>query len=557
MFTWLQTKLQKHFRYVFIVLLVVLIIAFVFTIGNQGPFSGGNDRNDELRFFDTPINTQAASERFQLDAQLSQALQRNFQQDQNLPFLRATALHVANLNQIPEPNQEQLKSYIESLPAFAASDGSFNAETYNIMLDSIRLDGRFSESDLRRVIVDDYRIDIVTQSVAGPGFVREEDVLDVLKERNAVYSILSAEIDLGAFAPEVEITEEMLQRHYEEFQFTYQSPERRTVDYVAFKASERIGEVEVSEDELIDHFEQNLARYETAAAAERVGATPKGELGGDGQAEDEVAVTLEDVRSEVEAEVKAQLAGELALERAHDLIVEISDKEIARDSAELASLLASYGLTVETSAPFAASETPIGTQWGRAPVSAAFQLDESRFYSEPVQDGSDALVLFLNQTIAPSVPDFDFLRGRLIDDVREEEFRKLRAARAEELGKALAASSESEVAFGVKAESEGLEITPFDAFTLIEPPEELARQILAPLSQLEAGQVSDFIRLDQENRGTFLYVIGKEVPVVSSDDPQYSEIMASLTELYSRFTASQYLEDLMTDELNRLEALRN
>ena len=44
MISWSQTILQKHNKWLFSILLVVIIIAFVFTIGNTPGIGSGNRR---------------------------------------------------------------------------------------------------------------------------------------------------------------------------------------------------------------------------------------------------------------------------------------------------------------------------------------------------------------------------------------------------------------------------------------------------------------------------------------------------------------------------------
>lgn len=539
MISWLQNSFQKHFRFVFIGLLVLLIVAFISTIGNMGPLGGGDDRTAELHFFDTPLNTEAARMQFERDAQMSATLQRNFRASQTLPFERATALHVANQHNIPEPTAEQLREYIETVPAFFGPTGEFDAQTYNRMLDTISVSGIYNQADLRRVLVDDYRIAEVRKALEGAGFVSESEILSALSQRLAKWSILVADLDLAQYTPEIEITEEMLRQHYEDFSFTYQTPERRVVDYVEVPAEQFIDEIKPTEDQLITYFEDNIDRYQPAAPEPAEGE------------EDAPApepVTFEEARLQVRQDYRLERARDLALERAHDLVVEIVDRDLSNDSAALKEAIKKLGLEEKTSSPFAANETPIGTVWQRPVLDEAFSLSEERYYSEPVQVGNKAVILFYNSVIEPIVPGFDTLRGTIIGDVREEAYRKARAARAQELQEQLAAASESEASFGAAAEEAGLTVNSYSDFSLSEPAEGLPPRLFSTISQMQANEVSDFVRLSEENKGAFVYVISKDVPEVSEDDPQYAQVRDSLSSLYARFSADQYLQTLMLAE---------
>lgn len=538
MISWLQNKLQKHLLLVFIIF-AVLIIAFIVQIGNQGPIGGGKEATADLFFYDTPMNTEAARVELVRDSQLSASLSRNPRPSQNLAFERATARYIANQNLIPEPTEEQLLEYIKTLPAFQNQLGEFDAQAYNMILDSISLGGAFSKNDLRRVLIDDYRIAKVYTALEGAGFVHESEILDSLSQRLAKWSVLVAESDLNAYTPEVEITDEMLQQHFEEFSFTYQTPERRVVNYVEVEAANYVDEIKPTEDELINYFEANIDRYQPASAE-------------DPEAEPAEPVTFEQARLAVREDLRLEKAREVAAERAYDLVVQIHENEFTRDSQGLKDAIAAMNLEVKTASSFAANETPIGTTWGRNMVSEAFKLTETRFYSEPLQHGNKSVVLFYDKVIEPTVPSFETLRQRIAADVRAEKYREARATYAIELQEKLAAAADSEDSFGAAAEEAGLTVSSYSDFSLGEPAEGLDRRALSALLELNEGEVSDFVRLGNNNQGAYLYVVSKEAPEVSKDDPQYAQVAQSLQNLSNQFSAQQYISTLTVQEQVRL-----
>lgn len=540
MISWLQNKLQKHLLLVFIIF-AVLIVAFVMQIGNQGQWGASKEKTAELFFYDTPLNTEAARTRLQTDAQLSASLNRNSRASQNLPFERATVLHLANQSLVPEPNEEELREYIETLPGFQNQFGRFDAQAYNMALDSLRLGGQISENDLRRVLVDDYRIAKVYTALRGAGFVNESEILDSLSQRLAKYTVVLANYDLSQYTPEVEVTEEMLQKHYEDFSFTYQTPERRIVDYIEIDANRYVDDIKPTEDELIAYFETNIDRYQP---------TPAPDAAEDSEPVE--PITFDQARLAVREDLRLEKAREVAAEKAHDLVVEIIEKEYSRDSDALKEAIAATGAELKSAASFAANETPIGTTWGRNIVNEAFQLSEERYYSEPLQLGNRTLVLFYKQVIESTIPSFETLRPRIVNDVRAEEYRKARAEFALELKSKLEAASGSEDAFGLAAEENGFTVEKYPDFTLSEPAEGLDRRTLSSILELESGEVSDFVRLDGENQGAYIYVASKEIPEVSKDDPQFAQVEQSLKNLYAQFSADQYIQTLMVQEQLRL-----
>ena len=121
MISWLQTNLQKHFRFLFIILLGVVIVAFVFTIGAAPGIGDGRQNIPNLRFFDVELTTESQRQKFFNEAYYSSLLSGTpMSQDQlnQYAFNRAAALHLANIHNLPGPNTEQLTSHIQELGIF-------------------------------------------------------------------------------------------------------------------------------------------------------------------------------------------------------------------------------------------------------------------------------------------------------------------------------------------------------------------------------------------------------------------------------------------------------
>ena len=79
MISWLQTRFQKHYQVLFLVLLAVIIVAFVFTIG-ASPGIGRADRTGPRReVFGTSLTTEQDQRDFFEVAQISAYLQTGSQ----------------------------------------------------------------------------------------------------------------------------------------------------------------------------------------------------------------------------------------------------------------------------------------------------------------------------------------------------------------------------------------------------------------------------------------------------------------------------------------------
>ena len=539
MISWLQTNLQKHFRVVFIVLLVVIVIAFVFTIGNQGSFSGTGAQAD-LRFFGVPLATQTEQARFQQDARLSAVFKGNMRSSSTYPFERATALHVADLHDVPAPSGEEFEEYLKSQPIFQGPQGQFDPQAYSMMLDNLKLGMGVSDADIRRVLEQDYRMEKTYSVLEGAGFVDKSAVLEALRRRGTEWSVMVANYNPGSYNPQIDVTEEELRSYYEENQLQYQTPVRRSVDYVEFDAATYLDQVKPTEDELINYFEENRSRYqpEPPAPAEE----------GEEPAPQE-PVTFEEVRADVRADLRMDRARDIAFERANDLVLQIIENEIPNDSAALESAIEDHQVVEKTTPHFARGETPIGTTWGQQAVNEAFSLNQGgRYYSEPVQVGNKSVVLFYNDQIESVVPDFETVRDRVAADYRAQRANELQAEHVRQLRETLVEAAEGEESFGAAAEANGFAVQTYRDFTAAEPPEAFNPRLFSALFDLDESEVSELIPTGPQNSAAYLYVLEKEVPEVSADDEEYAQLLPMIRNQYRRAAAQQYITELMLEE---------
>lgn len=541
MISWLQLNLQKHFRVVFIVLLVGVIVSFVFTIGNQPGIGGaGRARNSDLRFFETELNTQAKQATFSLDAQISAYLNRQ-QPNESYAYERATALHIATAHGIPQPNHAQREQFVKELALFQGPQGEFDPKMYDTMLNFLKMNLRASDADVFRVLQDDYRARKVMDVLSASGFVPETVIMDMLQRQNTSWDVMVATFDMTSYTPEVQYDEAALQAYFEDNKFKYETPERRSVNYVAFDAADFQDQVQHTEDDLISFFEENIDQYQPAVE-------PK-----EGEEQPE-PVKFEDVRTLVRQHYKLSAARSVAQEKAHDLILELLDKGIAFDSPGLDLIFKDYGLEKQSSTTFAANETPVGTVWGKDIVEQAFQLSEGKFYSEPFQVGNQTIVIFFKEIIEPTIPAFDTLITRVAADYTAEELRRLRNERSEAIREELVTKATDEENFGAAAEEVGLKVETYRDFTLSAPAKEINRSLLASLNDLDVGQLSDMISVSSGKSAAMIYVLKKDVPEVSADDADYAQTKQMLESFYGRSAANQYISALATKEMERLQA---
>ena len=556
MISWLQNNLQKHFRFVFIILLAGVIVAFVFTIGAGPGIGDGRNRSTNLSYFGNELNTEAERQEFFNAAFYSALLQfgsAQINQDQlnQYAFNRGAAVHLADLHNVPGPTGEQLSEHIQELGMFLGADGQFSAEAYTSFRDQTRASGQISEGALSQIIADDYRVNRVYESLSQPGFVLESEVLDELVADQTKWTINVATFNFENFKPEIDAAEEKLETFFAANSFRYTSPTRRVISYIEFKALDFIEVLVVDEKDLKNYFARNASKYTKTVAAEPT-EPREGEPEVPAEPTTEPA-SFEEAKSQVTSDYKLEQAQSIAQAKAeeHALAFVEADNASGTDSLDrdrIEALIETKGYESRQTTAFARNETPIGLNWSQNLVALSYQLSEGQIYSQPVVEGESTFVLYLQDENPEFVPHFNTARNRVIEDYSQEEFRRLKTIHGEELAAALKATSDED-AFKAKAENKGLVVAEFADFTRREPAEGLDTSLLYAITDLNEGDVSD-ASIREEN-GTIIHVSMKEVPEVSSDADEYESRMAQLKANYERYAVAQYISKLSNAELIR------
>ncbi len=555
MISWLQTNLQKHFRYLFIVLLAVVIVAFVFTIGAGPGIGDGTNRMSKLSFFGRELNTEAQRQEFFNGAFYSSLLrgaQMNQDQLNQYAFNREAALHLAELHDVPGPTSEQLTEHIQALGMFLGADGQFSREAYVSFRDETRARGQISEGALSQIMADDFRVNRIYEVLSSPGFVLDSEVIDELAADQTQWTINVATFDFESFEPEIDTSEEKIEAFFATNNFRYAAPARRVISYIEFKAPDYLDDVDVKEDALKNYFARNASKYTKTVAAAPIEAV-EGETPEPAEPTIEPA-TFEESKYQVTSDFKMEQALSIAQAKAEELALAFVEADNASgiteslDRDRLEALIETKGLESRQTAAFARNETPIGLAWSQNLIALSYQLSESHIYSQPVIEGDSTLVLYLQSQLDEFIPSLKTVRNRVLEDYAQEESRRLRAVHGEELAAALKAVSGTD-AFKAEAEAKGLTVVEYADFTRREPAEGLDTSLLYSISDLDQGGVSDAII--REDKGTIVQVAKKLVPEVSSDSEEYESRMTQLKDNYERYAVSQYISKLSSAELIR------
>jgi peptidyl-prolyl cis-trans isomerase D len=178
-------------------------------------------------------------------------------------------------------SDETLAQRVREYPQFQV-DGKFSKDRYIGVLRSAGLTETQFERDLR----DGLLIDQLQKGLAESAFVAPYEL-----ERRYAIEKQQREIDYalipsGSFADKVSVTDEQIQKYYEDHKSNFMLPETVDLQYVALDRSQAEGAVDVSEEALRDYYESVKQNYSTQEERKaRHILIPAGEGMSDAQAE--------------------------------------------------------------------------------------------------------------------------------------------------------------------------------------------------------------------------------------------------------------------------------
>lgn len=548
MISWLQAFTQKHHKWLFSILLVVIIVAFVFVIGNTGQGYSSGPQFESTKFYGYDLGRNSRDiDNFSTWTSMSLELngQRNAQGAQVLD--RMLALHVADSLNIPDPTANQIEAYIKTKRAFTDStSGEFSADAYVKFLDDINAspNQKINEDTVMLVLAQDYRIEQVKKILGGPGYVLPYQAEERIRQNNTVWSIELATYNSDNFKPEITDDDEALQTFFKEKIENYRIAEKVSLSYVKFTSGQFVEGITLlpSDGNLQATYTRNKHKYVKDDAAR----TPKSFL----EAKDEV---LQDWTSERLQAAGSQKAGAAANQLSLDIYNGVYAKTLSKDSPALAQLIADRDLQRIDIPPFdpqgigaVASQTGISA----AALRDAMQLDDTQFFSSPYelqnkQEG--AVVLFFNKRIPSYLPEFATVEAAVTTDFKTAEKQRLFleacAAKRAAISEALATGE----TFKENAEALEMVVETFEDFKTSPPPPGLDRSITLKLANLQTGELSEVIQVG--NAGNIVHILKKEEPNMDEKMQEIADMIKSTSTFTVMTTERSVLNELIQNGL--------
>lgn len=550
MISWIQRYFHRHFRLVFVLILVAMGLPMVVIYSSSGSGIGqAGTKRLERPFFNVNLGNEEEARRVFADGNLSAQLKAGYNalqggQLQQYSLQRVAGLAVADELHLPVPTADQVAKYVPTLRIFQDESGAFDQKRYTAFGDSLKAGGGITTADVNRVLRDDVRLEQLGKVVGGPGYVMPNDIRQQLIRADSSWTVQVAALDYAAFSPAITVTEEILKKFHADNSFRYDVPARPRLSYVEFKGEEFLPPVGPTEAELRAFYNANLANFPVPADADKKDAAPTLAPAG--------TDNFPKVRAQVEAALKSAVSARGAAKAANDLTVALFEKKLAANSPELAAFLAANRRTPVAIAPFAPDTPPADLPWLGSYADQIARLSKERFFSDPLPTANSFAVLLWNDSLPEYKPLFSEVRDRVAADYRENEKRKLFIAH----GKALRAQLQAAAAAGAEkfaaaATAEKLTVKSYANFTLRQPPQDMPYSARSALPGLETGKVSEMMATGEQ--GFLVYVQDKKLPDLTPGSPRYADLQKQLMLFTAGTNENSYLGGLVERELRKIE----
>lgn len=538
MISWIQNHLIRHGRWIFLTLLAIIIIAFVFTIGNTPGCTTNQSRYEKQLFYGYDLNSAHEMETLGQKVSLSALLNtgrpiQNQQQFQSQLTSRIALLHLADEMGIPALSENSLAGYIQSKAAFRGPDGQFSRDAYIRFIDNIESNPRIRQDLIVVVLEEDYRIKQVREALSGPGYFLPSEALSQVQINETTLQITTAEINYSEFDPQINPSEDELTEFYKNNITRYEVPERIQASYIRFPTEAYIDQaIAFSEEALREHFNANRARFVAAYQAEQ----PETETA-EPEASPSPTITFEDVRSEVAADLTAQNVEKLANEAAQDFALTLYRSNIQLDTPEFQELLDKNNLKRLNIPPYTAEEARNNALPAKF-LESAFTLNSKRYFSDAYKIGDSFGILILSGRLPPEIPAYETVVDAVKADYSAEEKRRLFNEKGKTLKSELSALMDAGTEFTTAAEALGLNVTTNEVFKVSEAPRTINQAVLERAQNMNEGELSPMITSGES--GIFVYVDEKTAPEIDTENEELAQTSAFL-QRYATFISSNAL----------------
>lgn len=534
-----------------VLLLGVMIVAFVFTIGNFSPWGNNGPTVRSQPFLSHDLSTAQGSEAVFGRGQLSLTLiypsffgppSESMVVDYSLS--RAGFLHMADQIGLPGPTKDQLKEHIQGLNGFMDfSTQAFDQTRFSAFVSSLETTG-LTEAYLTSVLKDDYRVQKLQELLGGPGYILPVEAIHATQDENTEWTLETARLAYNEFQVEIEPTQEELESFYTNNSFRYAVDTRAKASYLKFDPADYVdNEYSPEAGEKSIHFFTNKARYQAAIPA----PAPIEKEDGTTETPQAPEVTLTDVEDQVIEEIRNDRANKKAQEVAEAFAYKLFDSEIENGSEAFDTAISEASLALKELVPYPQSAVIMQDGLTNQTLGQVFNLNDSRYFSDPIQNGNEYVILIYQGEEPAYTPELPEVLAQVTSDYIEEQkrakFTENGAAIKEAVQKALADGQ----SFADAAKAQNLTHQTFEAFKKnATPPTGFGADLVPQLDNLNESDVSDWVTTATE--GVLVFAVKKSVPELTTES---EEVIAYLERQKASTSNVQFImQEMMAEALS-------
>lgn len=557
MISWIQNHLIRHGRWIFISLLAVIIIAFVFTIGNTPGLTTDESNYEERFILGIDVNNQRVMDELAGTVGLSYLLRtkselRNQNQFQSELANRIAQLYLIENIGLPNPTQEELKAYIEGLAYFQDESGAFDPESYNDFISLVNVNPEISENQFVQTLIVDYKIDALNSVIEGPGFYTTPQSQFILDQQNTAYNLYNIKIDPNTFDPEIDTSEAAVKDYFETQQVAYETDEKIETSSIRFPLVAQISEADT--ETLNTYYLENKESIDSEYRAGKETIIDLDAEGADKEeatdAQDEV-ITFELVADIARANWEAKEQNKVAESLASEFVYTLYDQEIKLGSDAFADMLAAYEVSEMDVEPYAASDI-----YGKALPSnllqAGFDLNPDRYYSDPYKTDNGYVVLLYKSTIPSEIPPFESVVDEVKMDYIAEEIRAAFSTYGEDVKSQLEAIVESGEDFLSGAEALGLTVEHYPDFSYNNQPEDAKPYEFQAVFRLKEGEVSNMSNYSE--MAVITYLASKDVQEYEAAEDEVERLVSNIKSFSKNTGLGGFYNEMISREVDALES---
>lgn len=552
MISWIQYHLIRHGRWIFISLLAVIIIAFVFTIGNTPGLTTSDSNYEERIVFGMDINNPTEMDALSSTVEMSTLLQTgrgisNSGQFQNAMANRIVQRHLIQMIGLPNPSTDDLQNFIKTLALFQNDSEEFDSESYNSFIQTLAANPQLSDAKFIETLTEDFKIKQLESVIEGPGYHTQAQSRIITDSRNTVYEVYNIKLDYEAFAPKIDESEDAIQSYFEEQKLAYETEEQIEASYLLFANSAE--SIENSDTPTLEaHYRANKAEIDAQYRAdnpEPASAEPTSDKPENPALQSELAF------AQVEALVKAdwieKQQAKAAEAAASEFVYTLYDQTIALDSEAFENLKTNYQ-AVETSLEAYAQNNVYGKTVPAALLQSGFALNSDRYYSDPYKTDEGYAVLVYRNTLPAEIPAFETVAEQVKEDYQYSEKRAQFKAEGARIKSELEAIVASENDFLTEAEALGLTVEVYPELNFRDPPPDTPRSEFQAVYRLKAGEVSEMNNTG--NSAIITYLKSKTVLEYEDDADELERLISSIKAFSQNSAKSGFYNELFSLEVS-------